>query len=245
MLTRVLTASLLVLLATFSALAQRTSVKKPAPQKNGNLAIVVDERLSLLRSDAGLYTMTQDRLKIGEHVTVMEEKEADGVLFFRVATPSAMSGWVQAEALSGSFRKNEDFRLSNLILSSDGRTQIERSAIFLELFPKSDLRPSVLLLFGDLLESMAEEISLRASESLVRREMAAARAPLHSFYLNYPELDPYLKLGVKFLFNDDTLKLHYNGDSWFELTNNFPNDPLTIEARERIKSLEKKLKKSQ
>ena len=158
-----------------------------------------------------------------------------------MADRTAVSGWIQAEAIAGKFRKNDDQRIAQLILGSSGFPKVHRSVIFLELFADSPYRPTILLLLGDEVEEQAATISQNARKTLKRREMAAARAPLHSFFLNYEELDRYRLLGIRFFFNRETQMLHYSGDSWFELTRKFPNSPLTIEARERITSLRKKM----
>ena len=210
--------------------------------QKGSSGLIVDERLSVLRKQPSLYSEPIKRLAIGDKVTVFEEKSGDGVSFYRVADNTAVTGWIQVQSLVGTFRKNDDQRLVRLILGSTGFTQIHRASIFLSLFRESQIRPTVLLLFGDLIETHAAEISERAQSNLVRREMAAAQAPVHSFFLNYHELDRYRKLGIRFLFNARTRMLHYNGDAWLEITNKFPESEVSIEARERFRSLESKMK---
>lgn len=241
---RALVLSTLLILLCSASLAQKArSVRKSTEQSvNGSLAVVIDERLSVLRSDPSLYAVPIKRLKIGTSITVLEEKEGEGVLFYKVAEDTAVVGWIQSEAIAGKFRKNDDHRVYRLMQGSTGFVQVQRGALFLEMFEDSPFRPTVLLLFGDILEEHAEELTKRADEALVRNEMAAARAPIHSFYLNYSELDEYRALGIRFLFNANTKMLHYNGDSWFEVTRRYPESPLSIEARERITSLTKKMK---
>ncbi len=240
---RLLVISGIVLCLHFAGTAQKSVSKNTeATNVNGSTAFVIDQRLSVLRSEAGLYSEPIKRLATGTEITVFEEKEADGVSFYKVSDKSAQTGWIQSEAIAGSFRKNDDGRLARLIFGSSGFVQVERCAIFLKVFDDSKIRPTILLLFGDLLEDYAAEISKNATEQLDRREMAAAQAPLHSFYLNYPELDPYRELGIRFLFNSSTKIIHYNGDSWFEITRKFPESSQSIEARERIKSLTAKMK---
>ena len=180
-------------------------------------------------------------MRLGTRITVFDEQKAEGVTFYKVADPTAGSGWVQGEAFAGTFRKGDDQKLVNLVLASKGFTKIHRATIFLDVFEKSDLRPLMLLLYGDLIEVAADEISGRATENLIRREMAVTRAPVHSFYLNYKELDEYLRIGISFVFNADTKMLHYNGDSWYEILRKFPEAEETIAARERIKSLNEKM----
>ena len=241
--TRSIASLLIVLIAASLSNAQKvsSSLKSKRTNQNGNTAVVIDERLSVLREEPSLYASPVKRLETGTVVRILAEKTGDGVLFYRASDSTAVSGWIQSESIAGTFRKNDDQRLVRLILGSTGYTQIHRSAIFLDLFPDSTIRPTILLLFGDLVEEHAAAISERATENLIRREMAAARAPLHSFYLNYRDLDAYRMLGIRFLFNANTLILHYNGDSWFEITRKFPESAESIEARERIRALEAKM----
>ncbi len=158
-------AFLLVVFATASfSNAQKVSASRKTgkvPQK-GNTAIVIDDRLSVLREKPSLYSKPLKRLETGTRVLVFEEESGDGVLFYKAADPTAVSGWIQSEAIVGTFRKNDDQRLVRLILGSNGFPQIERSAIFLRLYPDSNIRPTVLLLYGDLIEEHASAISKRA-----------------------------------------------------------------------------------
>ncbi len=241
---RLLVYSLVILVMAGSCLAQRVSTNRKSSQlsEKGSPAVVIDERLSVLRKTPSLYSDSIDRLESGAQLTVFEEKEADGVLFYRVADITALTGWIQADAIAGKFRKNDDQRVARLILGSNGFAQLQRAAVFLEVFDDSPNRPWVLLLHGDLAEEQAGEISKEASEDLDRTEMAASQAPLHSFYLNHPVLDRFRKLGMRFLFNANTRILHYNGDSWFEITRKYPESEESIEARKRIASLTAKMK---
>ena len=209
----------------------------------GNKAIVVDQRLAVLRAGPSLYARPIQRMSGGREITVAESRQADGVTFYRVNTSTKSSGWVQADALAAAFRNGDDERLARLVQASDGFNRIERAAIFLELFSSSPLRPPILLLFGDLIEEEAAKLSGRATRNLDRREMAGSGAPLHSFYLNFPFLDRYRKLGVVFLFNSNTKNYHYDGATWKELIKKYPNSPEAAEAQKRLDSLMEKLEK--
>jgi ribosomal protein L18E len=169
---------------------------------------------------------------------------ADGVMFYRVMVPPGSSGWVQADAVTGRFRRGDDERLAKLIQASEGFEQIERAMLFLETYPNSTLRPAILLLLGDLVEENAGKLSLEAGRRLNKREMAATGAPLHSFYLNYTSLDRYRKLGINFLFNSSMKTFHYDGEVWKEIIAKFPNASEATEAKKRIDSLKEKLERN-
>lgn len=247
---RCLLLTFFLLLFVFPSEAQRKEVrKKPFPKPaetqktndNADKAIVIDERLAVLRSAPSLFARPIQRMRRGREVVITETKEADGVTFYRVTAVPKVSGWVQKEAVAAKYRRNEDERLARLVQASEGFEQIERARIFLENFPNSVFRPGILLLFGDLLEEAALRLSTEAARRLSRREMAASGAPLHSFYLNYAGLDRYQRLGVIFLFNPATRLFHYNGASWREIIEKFPASNEAAEAQNRLDSLKKKM----
>lgn len=207
-------------------------------QKNTNTnAMVIDETLSVLRAKPSLFADSVQRIRRGRRVKILDTKQADGVTFYRVSAPPGKTGWLQSEALFGDFRRGDDERLAKLIQASSGFEQIELSVNFLELFPASNFRPSILLLLGDLAEETAVKLSRDATRRLNRSEMAASGAPLHSYYLNFVSLDRYRKLGIVFLFDTKTRTFHYDGTSWQEIVRKFPNSTESAEAKKRIDSL--------
>ncbi len=117
-----------------------TAAQKPADK--ANLAIVVDERLAVLRSEPSLFAQTVQRMRRGRQVSITGSRESDGVTFYRVVALPNNSGWVQAEAVVGRFRRGDDARLARLVQASEGFEQIERAQIFLETFNDSALRPA-------------------------------------------------------------------------------------------------------
>lgn len=244
--------SLFLVIFTFSIAAQKkrrlpVSIKKPVavetPRGNSNTAIVVDERLAVLRIEPSLYSKSIQRMRSGRIVSISGVKEADGVTFYRVAVPPNNYGWVQSEAVFGKFRRGDDERLARLVQATSGFEQIERAFLFLENFSNSALRPAILLLTGDIIEESAAKMSLEATRRLDRREMTAAGAPLHSFYLNYVSLDRYRKLGISFVFNPNTKTYHYDGASWKEIISKFPTASESKEAQKRLDSLKEKLER--
>jgi hypothetical protein len=212
-----------------------------ASSEVGKSAVVIDETLSVLRSKPSLFSESIQRMRRGRKVQVLGVVEADGVKFYKVTAPPANTGWVQAEAVFGKFRAEDERRLATLVQASSGFEQIEVAVQFLELYPESQLRPPILLLFGDLLEETAGRLSRDAGSRLSRKEMAATGAPLHSYYLNFVSLDRYRKLGVKYQFNASTRQFHYDGASWKEILAKFPGSPEAVEATKRLNSLKTKL----
>lgn len=240
---------LCLLIFTFGVEAQKrrpSKFKKPVsavqtPRNASNTAVVVDERLAVLRVEPSFYARSIQRMRRGRIVTISGLKEADGVTFYRVNAAPNGSGWVQAEAVAGKFRRGDDARLAKLVQSSEGFEQIDRAQIFLETFNDSPLRPAILLLMGDLMEDTALKLSTEATRRLDRREMAASGAPLHSYYLNYVSLDRYRRLGINFLFNPNAKLFHYDGANWREIIKKSPQSNEAAEAQKRLDSLKEKM----
>lgn len=241
---------LVILVFASTSEAQRRRVPPKTARKNvpvqtiretANTAIVIDERLAVLRAEPSLFARPIQRMRRGRTVEISGAKEADGVTFYRVVALPNNAGWVQAEAVTGRIRRGDDERLAKIVQASEGFDQIERAEIFLEAYPHSPLRPAILLLFGDLMEDAALKMSSDATKKLDRREMAASGAPLHSFYLNYTSLDRFGKLGVKFLFNPTAKLFHYDGASWREIVSKFPKSAEAVEAEKRLNLIQEKM----
>jgi hypothetical protein len=243
---------LLIIVAVFgsSAAAQRL-VRKPihkiaAPtiaknRETGSTAVVIDETLSVLREKPSLFAEPIQRMRRGRKVVIQGVAEADGVKFYKVAAPPSNFGWVQADAVFGAFRPADEERLARLVQAAEGFDQIEIAEEFFGLYPKSQFRAPILLLFGDLLEEVAAKLSKDSNNRLTRREMAASGAPLHSYFLNFVSLDRYRKLGIVFLFNSATRSFHYDGASWREIIQKYPTSPEAAEAQKRLTSLTEKM----
>ncbi len=226
---------------TRPAAAKPTSTAVQKPREVGQTAVVMDETLSVLRSRPSLFADAVQRMRRGRKVQILGVSEADGVRFFRVSAPPSSTGWVQAEAVFGQFRAGDDARLARLVQASTGFEKLQLAAAFFELFPRSEFRPAILLLYGDLIEETAVRLSRDANSRLSRQEMAATEAPMHSYYLNFNLLDRYRRLGIIFLFNPATKAYHYEGSSWKEIAAKFPSSPEAAEARKRLDQLSDKM----
>lgn len=220
---------------------QKTASSAAKPREIGSTAVVIDETLSVLRDKPSLFGEPVQRMRRGRKVVIQGVAEADGVKFYRVAAPPTKFGWVQADAVFGAFRPTDEERLARLVQAADGFDQIEIAEEFFGLYPKSQFRAPILLLFGDLLEEVAVKLSKDSNNRLTRREMAASGAPLHSYFLNYVSLDRYRKLGIIFLFNASTRTFHYEGSSWREIVMKYPTSTEAAEAQKRLDSLKLKM----
>lgn len=207
----------------------------------GQTAVVIDETLSVLREKPSLYASSIQRMRRGRTIQILGVAEGDGVKFYRVTAPPSNFGWVQSDAVFGKFRASDEERLARLVQALNGFDQIEAAVEFFNMYPESKFRPSILLLFGDLLEESAAKLSKDAGNRLKSKEMAASAAPAHSYFLNFVSLDRYRKLGITFVFNSAARQFHYDGASWNEIVRKFPAAPESEEAKKRLASLKLKM----
>ncbi|HJU92365.1 MAG TPA: hypothetical protein VJ656_05450 [Pyrinomonadaceae bacterium] len=217
---------LFLLFISITAFAQRK------PPTGGRLAVVVDERLAALRATPQLTGKLVRRLGRGRLVAVRSMKTGpDGITFLRVNVTRRTHGWIQREALISPLRIGDDRRLVDLIRGSQGFDRISRARIFLDHFPRSPLRPAVLLVLGDSAEEAAEKLSKSAAR---RINDTLNTAPEFSYYLNYSGLDRYNRLHITFVFDQSSKRLHYDGAAWRELIRHYPKSTEASEARTRI-----------
>jgi hypothetical protein len=227
----------LIFLNSSSILAQQR--KAPA---GGRLAIVVDERLAALRATPQFNGRLVRRLSRGRLLATRSMKtNADGITFFLVNLSSRTRGWIQREAVASPSRSGDDQRLFTLLEQSQGFDRIARARIFLDYFPRSRLRPSVLLLIGDAAEELATKLSADATRRLKEDR---GDAPEFSYFLNYAGLDRYNRQGITFVFDHSTKRFHYDGASWRELIRRYPNSPFAVEAKIKLDSLYSQLRKN-
>lgn len=203
-----------------------------------SLAIVIDERLSVLRASPDLSGKLLRRIGRGRPLNITGRRRSrDGVLFYSVTVTRRTRGWIQGEAVIVPRRSGDDERLLRLIEASADFDRLARARIFLDAFPHSYFRPRVLLIFGDAAEKAAIKLSQEAARRLNLEEMQANRAPLFSYALNYAGLDRFNRQGVRFVFDREQQKLHYQGASWREIIRRYPKSAEASEARSRLADL--------
>lgn len=207
------------------------------PPSGGRVAVVVDERLSALRSSPQLNGKLVRRLGRGRLVAIRSAKTGpDRTTFLFVNVTQRTRGWIQSEAVVSASRRGDDRRLLDLIQNSAGFDRLARSRIFLDHFHRSPLRPAVLLLIGDAAEDLADRLTQSVSRKL---SSAFLQAPESTYYLNHPSLDRYNRQGVKFLFNPTSRRFYYDGYAWRTLLRHHPESREAIEARKRLNELAK------
>ena len=230
----------LALCFLFIVLVPSAMFAQRKPPSGGRLAIVVDERLAALRATPQLSGKLVRRLSRGRLVAIRSAKTgADGITFFLVNVTGRTRGWIQREAVISPSRTGDDRRLLNLIQNSESFDRISRARIFLDHFPRSPLRPAVLLLLGDSAAEAADKLSKSAARKF-NGDLNAA--PEFSYYLNYSGLDRYNRLNITFVFDKSTRRFRYDGAAWRELVRRFPKTPHAAEAKKRLEALYSQLR---
>jgi hypothetical protein len=223
---------LITILLSLFATAQ---AQKPRIPPGGHLAVVADERLAALRSAPDPSARLLRRISRGRFVSIRgSNRSRDGLLFYQVGVTRRTSGWLQSEAVVSSWRSGDDDRLVRLLEGADEFERVARAKIFLDLFPRSPLRPKVLLIYGDAAEEAAAKLSREAERRFERRELPAGGAPEFSYYLNYNSLDRYNRQGATFTFDRTNKKFHYEGWAWREIVRRYPNSVEATEAQKRV-----------
>ena len=223
----------LLLLVLFLPVTYADARKRPP--SGGRLAIVVDERLSALRTTPELSGTLVRRVSRGGLVAITgARKSREGVVFYKVSVSRRVTGWMQRDAVVTHTRPGDDARLLKLIKASEDFHVIVRSRIFLDYFRASRLRPEVLLIYSLTAEEVAARLSTDARRRLDENEMLAGGAPLFSYFLNYSGLDRYNRQGVNFIFDQGQKRFRYDGEGWRELVHRYPDSPQAAEARRRL-----------
>lgn len=229
--------SVVYLACALCLVAEAAAQRRRVPLGNRS-AVVVDERLAVLRDGPDLSARLLQRMSRGRAVLVLGAKRTpDGLTFYRVAVTRRTGGWLQSDAVVSPGRADDDERLLRLVRGSDDFDRVVRAKIFLDLFPRSPSRPEVLMIYGEAAEAAAAKLSREAVRRLDEREMAANGAPQFSYFLSYSGLDRYRRQGITFTFNRAGRQFHYDGESWREIVRRYPRSPEAEAARKRLDAL--------
>lgn len=224
--------------STFLAPLELTALGKRRPPPGGRVAIVVDERLSALRTVPEFSGRLLRRIGRGGLVAIRGEKRnRNGVVFYRVNVTSRTNGWLQRDAVVCPWRSGDDAVFVRLIKSSQDFDRISRARIFLDNFKVSQFRPEVLMIFAEAGEEAAHHLSREASRRLDEQEMKGGGAPVFSYFLNFNGLDRYNRQGITFIFDLSENRFRYDGESWQEIVHRYPRSPEAVEARKRLASM--------
>jgi hypothetical protein len=173
-------------------------------------------------------------------VAVITRRTTNEAVFFRVRVSRNTLGWMQREAVAAPSVAGDDRRLMNLIQLSTDFDRLARARIFLDFFPRSDLRAEVLRLFAETAEAAAVKLSREAKRKLNHEQITAREVHERSYFLNYIGLDRYNRQGIRFVFDSYKREFRYNGAAWKEILRRYPASSAATVALERLKGLQAK-----
>lgn len=232
---RAVFALVLLVLSPSSLSFAQAARRAPA---GGGRAVVVDERLAVLRDEPSLSARLLQRMSRGRMISILGQKRSpDGVTFYRVAVTRRTRGWLQSDAVVQPGRSGDDERLLRLIRGSEDFDRLARARIFLDLFSRSPLRPAVLVLYAAEAEAAASKLSRDAARRLEERELAASGAPIFSYFMNFNGLDRYRRQDIIFIFDAAKKQYRYDGAAWREILRRYPQSLEAAEARKRLYAL--------
>ncbi len=216
---------------SFTATAQ-TRRKTVTP---GQRAIVVDERLSVLRTQPDVKAPLSQRLRRGRVVGILGVKKSkDGQQFFRVSVTRNTRGWVLAEAVAKSGNAADGERLLNLVEDTDDDFIKARLAkLCADEFRSTPSAPRCLLKLGEAADSAAERLT-RDAKRRVGNEEPSAGLSKRDYFLNFVGLDRYNRVGVIFDYDEKTERIVYDGEAYRELARRYPKSGDVQVATEKL-----------
>lgn len=207
-------------------------------------ALVVDDRLSVLRRDPDLRSQAIQRLRVGRqvYITGSGKTKAGEPTFFRVAVTRRTRGWIHASAVAIPGRTGEDRRVLQLAeTASEGLDRIVLCLLLRERFKSSSLVPRALILMAEEAERAAATLTRRAARRVATISPGDARTGLRDYYLNDAALDRFSKLRISFDFDQVRGEYVYDGAAYRAIVRRFPASDSAIIARQRLAILERRL----
>jgi hypothetical protein len=195
---------------------------------------VVDEQFSALRREPRLNGRIIERLRVGRWIAVLpERRQADGAVFYRVATTRRTRGWLHEQAFVMPARRGDDRRLLERIERAEGFRRLQLAHMLIAHFERSPLRPRALLILAEEAERAAQELTARVRRRVGDPEAASA-ALRRQLFLNDASLDRYNRLGITFVYDEDADRLRYDGWAYRELLARYPRSVEAAAARARL-----------
>ncbi|MFN0108884.1 MAG: SH3 domain-containing protein [Blastocatellia bacterium] len=225
------------LTASFTVAAQ-TKRKTVTP---GQKAIVVDERLSALRTQPDVKAPLEQRLRRGRVVGILgARKSSEGQQFLRVSVTRNTRGWVLAESVVKSGNAADAERLLKLLEDTDDDFIKARLArLCADEFRSTASAPRCLLKLGEAAERAAERLTRDAKRRAGNEEPSAGLSK-RDYFLNFNGLDRYNRIGLTFDYRENADRIVYDGAAYRELLKKYATSDDSPKARERLEALGKK-----
>ncbi|HMV47207.1 MAG TPA: hypothetical protein PKD31_05590, partial [Blastocatellia bacterium] len=138
----------------------------------GQRAIVVDERLSALRTQPDVKAPLDQRLRRGRIVGILGSgKGKDGQQFSRIAVTRNTRGWILSESIVKSGNAADAERLLKLIESTaDEFVKVRLAKLCADEFRAAKTAPRCLMLLGETAEQIAERLTREAKRRVGNEE---------------------------------------------------------------------------
>jgi hypothetical protein len=204
----------------------------------GQRAIVIDDRLSALRSLPDLKAPLEQRLSRGRAVGVIGGMVVrNGLRFTKIAVSRNRQGWILTDAIVQPGNARDAKRLLDSIEEvTDDFTKAKLARLCADEFRATKFAPRALLLLGEAAQRAAEKLSRDA-----RRRLADLSAQdgqkRRAFFLTFSGLDRYNRIGVTFDYDQSVGALIYDGRAYRELLRRYPRSQEANEVRERQKKI--------
>lgn len=209
------------LIVITSAIQAQTKRKTPV---TGQRAIVVDERLSVLRTQPDVKAQLKQRLRRGRVIGILATRKArDGGQFLQISVTRNTRGWILAEAVVKSGNSADAARLLKLIEESeDDFIKARLAKLCAEEFRSTAPAPRCLLKLGEAAERAAERLT-RDAKRRVGNEEPSTGLSKRDYFLNFTGLDRYNRIGVMFDYDQSADRIIYDGAAYRELLARYTN----------------------
>jgi hypothetical protein len=205
----------------------------------GRRAIVVDERLSALRTLPDVKSLLEQRLRRGRAIGILSfGKGKDGQQFLRVAVTRNTRGWILAEAVVKSGNATDAERLVKLIEeTTDDFVKARLARLCANEFRATKSALRCLLVLGETAERAAERLT-RDARRRVGDEEPSAGLTKRDYLLNFAGLDRYNRIGITFDHSEAGDQIVYDGGAYREILKRYPRSAEASEAGLRLKRLQ-------
>jgi len=227
---------------SLSAQAQSPAQVKRSRNVPGQRAVVIDERLSALRTRPDIKAPLTQRLRRGRVVGLLglSRGKQGGPRFQYIAVTRNTRGWILAEALVRPGHEGDAERLMKLINeANDDFMRARLARLCADEFRHTAAASQALLALGQAAEHAAERLS-REAKRRAGDEDPGAGISKRDYLLNYAGLDRYNRAGITFDYDEAAERIVYDGGAYRELLRKYPRSAEAQEARQRLEKLGKR-----
>lgn len=202
----------------------------------GQRAIVIDERLSALRTLPDVKASLEQRLRRGRVIGILGAKKAkDGERFLRVSVTRNTRGWLLAEAVVKSGSPADAERLLSLIGdTADDFTKARLAKLCADEFRSTSVAARCLLKLGETAERAADRLTRDAKRRVGDEEPDAALTK-RDYFLNFVGLDRYNRIGVIFDYDEKAERIVYDGAAYQDVLKRYPKSAEAQAATEKLR----------